>query len=191
MKRKTKYFLKILLIVFFLSHPLLISNVYAQLGADDRHKLILKSGVIYNITKFIKWPDSSLPTDSSGNFIFCIKGNSDIANIFFSISKKRKVQKRKLEVRSDSSISSLRNCHMLFLGTSENRDLEKIIETVKKYPILTISDTPGFAERGVLINLVVKRNKIRFEINRKSISSSGLKVSSELLQLGILVGEEK
>ncbi|MGV7220471.1 MAG: YfiR family protein [Nitrospinales bacterium] len=191
MKRQTINFLKILLIVFFLLFPLLISNVQVQAGLDDRHKLILKSGVIFNITKFIKWPDSGLPTDSSGNFNFCINGHSGIANIFVSISKKRKVQKRNLVVRRDTSLSSLRNCHMLFLGTSESRDLEKIIKAVKKYPILTISDTPGFAKRGVSINLVVKRNKIRFEINRKSISSSGLKVSSELLQLGILVGEEK
>ena len=190
MKHQTKFILKILLPVFLLS-SFLISNSFAQRSADDRHQLILKSGVIFNITKFIKWPDSSYPVDSSGNFNFCIQGHSDIANIFFSISKKRKVQKRKLEVRNDSSISSLQNCHMLFLGTSKSRDLEKIIETVNKLPILTIGDTPGFAERGVSINLVVKRNKIRFEINRESISSSGLKVSSELLQLGILVGEKK
>ena len=174
----------------FCAFPMFISNSSAQLSADEKHKLILKSGVIFNITKFIKWPDSNLPIGSTDNFVFCVNGNADISNIFISISKKRKIQKRNLEVRSDMPISSLRNCHLLFLGSSESRDLEKIIETVKKFPLLTVSDTPGFAERGISTNLVVKRNKIRFEINRKSISISGLKVSSELLQLGILVGEE-
>jgi hypothetical protein len=101
------------------------------------------------------------------------------------------MQKRKLEVRNNVPISNLKNCHMLFLGTSESGNLEKIIETASKYHLLTVSDTPGFADRGVSINLVVRSNKIRFEINRKAISESGLKVSSELLQLGILVGEEK
>lgn len=175
----------------FCAFPVFISNSFAQLSADEKHKLILKSGVIFNITKFIKWPDTSLPNGSTDNFVFCINGNTDISDIFVSISKRRKIQKRFLEVRSDMPISSLRNCDLLFLGTSENRDLKKIIETVKNFPLLTVSDTPGFAERGVSINLVVKKNKIRFEINRSSISSSGLKVSSELLQLGILVGEEK
>jgi len=191
MKHQTKYFLKILLIVFFFSNPFFGRDSFAQLNADDKHILILKSSVIFNITKFIKWPGSISPNNSSDSFNFCVNGHADISKIFASISKKKKIQKRKLVVNSETSILNLRNCHMLFLGTSESRDLEKIIEAVHNYPILTVSDTPGFAERGVLINLVVKRNKIRFEINRNSISSSGLKVSSELLQLGILVGEEK
>jgi hypothetical protein len=190
MNRKNIYSLKILLIVFFLSISILKSDSFAELSAEDKHQLILKSGVIFNITKFIKWPDSNSINNSSDNFNFCINGHADIAKIFVSISKKRQIQKRKLVVNSDVSFANLRSCHMLFMGTSESGDLEEINRNVRNLPILTISNTPGFAKRGVSINLVIKRNKIRFEINRKSISLSGLKVSSELLQLGILVGEE-
>ncbi|MEO5907735.1 MAG: YfiR family protein [Ginsengibacter sp.] len=51
----------------------------------------------------------------------------------------------------------------------------------------TISEQPGFAEQGTAFNFVVKRNRLKFEANLKSISSAGLKAGSQLLKLAIIV----
>ncbi|HHJ53866.1 MAG TPA: YfiR family protein, partial [Caldithrix abyssi] len=51
----------------------------------------------------------------------------------------------------------------------------------------TISDTPGFAKKGVMVNFYDWKGFIRFEINKKAVESSNLKFSSRLLRLARIV----
>jgi hypothetical protein len=53
--------------------------------------------------------------------------------------------------------------------------------------ILTIGDTKGFGESGVMINFLTKENKVRFEINLAAARRAGLKISSKLLSLATIV----
>jgi hypothetical protein len=55
--------------------------------------------------------------------------------------------------------------------------------------VLTVGDTAGFAERGVLINLQRQDSRLGFEINLAQARRSGLRFSSKLLKLGRIVGE--
>ncbi|MCK4640786.1 MAG: YfiR family protein [Candidatus Marinimicrobia bacterium] len=48
-------------------------------------------------------------------------------------------------------------------------------------------NSKGFANEGVAINFVTVEGKIRFEINIRALESAGLRVSSQLLKLAILV----
>ncbi|HPA73163.1 MAG TPA: YfiR family protein, partial [Spirochaetota bacterium] len=48
---------------------------------------------------------------------------------------------------------------------------------------LHFADTPGFAERGVMINLFRSGSYVRFEINMDEVKKSPLKFSSKLLVL--------
>lgn len=67
-----------------------------------------------------------------------------------------------------------------------------ILQKVKHKNILTISDSKGFAYRGVAINFIIVKGKRKFEINTDAIDRAGLRVSSQLLKLAILVkGEGK
>ena len=56
-----------------------------------------------------------------------------------------------------------------------------------KKGILTISDTEGFAQKGVLINLYKSGKNIKFEINKKELIDSGFTVSPYLLSLAKIV----
>ena len=54
--------------------------------------------------------------------------------------------------------------------------------------VLTVADTPGFAERGVMINFFITReDKVRFEANLEEAENSGLRLSSQLLKLATIV----
>ena len=73
--------------------------------------------------------------------------------------------------------------------SSEKKILHKILEEVRGKPILTVGDTTGFLEAGVMMNLVEVGNKIRWEINRKPAKKAGLKMSSQLLRNALRVVE--
>ena len=52
---------------------------------------------------------------------------------------------------------------------------------------LTISDNGGYGKEGVIINLLLIKDYIRYEINRETLKKSGLKMSSLLLDSAIIV----
>jgi hypothetical protein len=72
---------------------------------------------------------------------------------------------------------------MLFISDSEKDNLSQILETVKGTPTLTIGDTKGFAQQGIMINFVMEQNKVGFEINTESARRAKIIISSKLLKL--------
>ena len=51
-----------------------------------------------------------------------------------------------------------------------------------------MSETAGFAQRGGMINFYLVGNKVRFEINPAAAREEGLRLSSQLLSVGKIVG---
>jgi hypothetical protein len=84
-------------------------------------------------------------------------------------------------------MEDISGCHILFIGYSAKDHLTELFKFVHKKPVLTISDMQGFANRGGMINFRRVKNYIRFEINAKAAQQAGLKISSQLLKLAIII----
>ena len=50
-----------------------------------------------------------------------------------------------------------------------------------------MGNTPGFAKRGVAVNLIRDNDRMRFEVNRQALDHAGLRASYQLLDLAKLV----
>jgi len=75
---------------------------------------------------------------------------------------------------------------MLFIPRSAPFDLTEILDKVDK-GTLTVSEEGGAAKLGTAINFVIINDKLKFEINKRSIYLAGLKASSQLLKLAEIV----
>lgn len=80
-------------------------------------------------------------------------------------------------------MDSLSRCDLLFISSSEKSFVGRILAPLRTKRILTISDMPGFVDRGGMIGLLTDGDKVRFEINLKSAIDANLKFSSTLLRL--------
>ena len=137
----------------------------------------------------------------ASSFLFCITllmvlgviGDSPFGTILEDIYSHQKIKNRRVEIRYLSSIEEIEGCHLLFLSESKKKELPKILSFTGEKPILTIGDTKGFADKGVLINFFHSEDKIRFEINVLAVRDSGLSMSYLLLRLAKIVNpiEEK
>ncbi len=58
---------------------------------------------------------------------------------------------------------------------------------MKGRPILTVADTEGFAQAGVMVGLVRSGTRIGFEVNLAPTRASGLRMAPGFLQLATLV----
>jgi len=79
---------------------------------------------------------------------------------------------------------------MIFISKSDRARLAEILPRLSGRQILTVSEAPGFASRGGIINFYLEGNKVRFEINPAAARRDGLKISSQLLNLGKIVEPE-
>jgi hypothetical protein len=54
-------------------------------------------------------------------------------------------------------------------------------------PTLIVTDKNGLAKKGSCINFKLVGDKLKFEINEEAIVNSKLKVSSQLIAMGVTV----
>lgn len=141
----------------------------------------VKAAFIYNFAKFVEWQkpaDEALP--------LCIIGDDPFGPAMKNVEGKTVAGKR-ISVRRIKSLEELKGCRMLFISSSEKRKLGEITGLAKDIGILTISDTESFAEKGVVINLYMEEDNVRFEINIDAASDARLKINSRLLSLARIV----
>jgi hypothetical protein len=145
----------------------------------------VKAAFIYNFARFVDWPvRPGAPT----GLALCVVGKDPFGRALDALEGKA-VGDRKLQIRRVSDPESLAGCDMVFISASEQHRLAAILRALRSSPALTIGDTRGFAEQGVMINFYLEGDRVRFEVNPDSATGAGVKISSKLLRLGRLVGE--
>ena len=168
---------------------LLLSAIFILLASPPleakpaNREYTIKAGLIIKFLDFIKWPAGVIKENSPPQYQLCLLGENRFGNLFSHGNNK-------VSLRVDVKDQELKFCHILFI-TGENREaLKNAIKKLGNKPVLIIAEAEGFAKLGAGINLIKKKNKIKFEINRLSLNMKGLKASSYLLNLAIIVGNE-
>ena len=141
----------------------------------------VKAGFMYNFPKFIEWPGDTF-SDANKPITLCVVGTDPFGKALGAIDNKT-VQNRRLEIKYTARSKDLKMCSILFISGSEKESLPQILEILKGTATLTIGDTRGYAQQGVMINFVMEQNKVGFEINTESARRAKLTISSKLLKL--------
>jgi hypothetical protein len=146
----------------------------------------VKAAYIYNFAKFVEWQSGRFQ-DGSDTIHVCVLGDDPFGPSLATIEGKT-AGGRTLGTRRLTSLQQAGGCEMLYIAGSEERDLERVVEAVKDTPVLTIGDTEGFTQRGVMVNFYTENNKVHFEINPNAAMRAGFKISSALLRIARIVG---
>ena len=150
--------------------------------------MVVKAVYLERFTRFVDWPESVDDGDTTKHFVIGVIGNKDFVPLLEEVYANQKVKNRTVSVRYFNAPQDIVGCHLLFVTTTNNNKLSQILSVTEEQPILTVGDTRGYAEAGVLINLSLVDNKIRFAINDAAVRKSGLRLSSLLLQWAQIVG---
>ncbi|MDV6342595.1 YfiR family protein [Nitrosomonas sp. Is24] len=152
----------------------LASNAHA----DESGEYMLKAAFLYNFAIFTSWPERSMD-----NFNLCIYGKDPFNRDFDSLMQKKNVNERKVIIHRINTTDRLDQCQLVFISRSAIGDLAGVINSIKDKPVLTVADSPGVSEQGVVLNMNVKDDKITFEANLNRARKAGLNLSSQLLRL--------
>jgi hypothetical protein len=150
--------------------------------AEEVSEYALKAEFIERFTHFVEWPPSAFPS-ADAPFVICVFGEDPFGDYLSKMTAGRTIRDRKVKLVQPNGLGEIKKCHVLFVARSEKAKLAAILSQTGDQPVLTIGDTDGFAQRGILINFYLEGDKVRFEVNGEAIKKSGLKVSAQLMSL--------
>ncbi len=166
----------IMLLIFISFQSFSQSNIY-----------VLKAVYLEKFSRFVTWPEESLMNDLDKPFVISVIGRTPLTNNLEQIYSIQKINNKKVTIKRISNLYEIENSHILVIAESEKKNLQNILSLTKNLPVLTISEAPGFAKKGVLINFFEENKKLRFEINETAVLQSPLQMSFYLLNSAKIV----
>lgn len=143
----------------------------------------VKAAFVHNIAGYVKWPAAARP---GGKQRLCILGDTPFTQAAGMLAGEQ-VDDWVWEVQHVDSRSTLQECRVLFIAASETGNLRRVLQSINGSAVLTVGDSNGYAEQGIMVNFYSEQNKVRFEINVDAALHAGLKISSQLLKLARIV----
>jgi hypothetical protein len=168
---------------------LVISNLCALAQSTRVPEYQVKATFLFQFAQFVDWPEETLPTPQTPISI-CTLGQDRFGDSLNDTVRGEKVAEHPLVVRRHTRVEDITNCHLIFVSGSEAGQLDKILSVLKDKNVLTVSDMEKFADRGGMIQFVTEQNRIRLRINLGATKAADLVVSSKILRLATLVGED-
>jgi hypothetical protein len=180
---------KILRLILFAACSLLCAGTVARAQSQTLSEAQIKAGFIFNFTKFVEWPPEAF-ADSEAPIELGILGDNPVTELLTETAIGKTVNGRAVIVHRFKEGQDPRICQILFVSSSQESHVLQILERVKGLPILTVSETNGFAQSGGMINFFVEGNKVRLEINLDAAVRARLKISSKVIAVARLLSGE-
>jgi hypothetical protein len=141
----------------------------------------LKAVFIYNFAKFVEWPAQSFATADSPIMIG-VYGSNPFGNELLNTAKGRKINGRRIKIKSVNSAAAARGIHLLFVSANEVENFSPLKNSIGQ-GILVVGESQSISNQGGIIIFNPVGDKLHFEINMAAANLSGLKISAQLQKL--------
>ncbi len=153
---------------------------------EESKEYQLKAAFLFNFAQFVKWPSGAF-AGADVPFDIGILGDDPFGSALEETIQGETIENHKLRVIRGRTLDDLKDCQLIFICKSEEGHLPQILSQLDSKPVLTVSEVDDFAKNGGDIDFYLAGGKVRFEINPQSAQRCGLKISSQLLNLGKIV----
>jgi hypothetical protein len=142
----------------------------------------VKAAFLFNFARFVTWPAGSFASPNDP-LVICVAGPGRFGHGLEDSVKGKAIEGRVLAVRYISNAGEASSCHILFIGSEEEKDWLGGLGKMRKPGILTVGESSAAGAAGVIINFRLEDSKVRFEINAGIADRESLQISSRLLSL--------
>lgn len=141
----------------------------------------VKAQFLANFALFTEWPASTGP-----EIVICLYGGDPLGPSTARIDG-RKVGGRVLTTRRLHALGEIAQCRMVFVPRQAAASTPAVLAAVRGKPIVTVAESEGAAQQGMMINMLLRNDKVGFEINLEAARQAGIGFSAKLLGLAIAV----
>jgi len=143
-----------ILVWFMLIMPFSLPGVYAETPAVyDPYEV--KAALLIKFIDFVQWPDESFSQEPD-SFVLGILGYDVFKGVFTPFINK-KIDSKIFKIKNFCNVNEISQVQILFISESEMECLPEILDHLKQRHILTVADTKGAAQDGVIINFIEKK----------------------------------
>lgn len=145
-------------------------------AAADEYRL--KAAFLLNFVTFTTW------SESAGNTLeVCVYGDDPFGPHLDQIAAARRAGTRELRVARISSVDALDRCQVVFVARAMIGNLPRVLDRIDDRAVLTVADSPGALDAGVMLNMESRSGRIGFTANLTAARRQGLGLSARLLNL--------
>lgn len=154
-----------------------------MVNASEEIGYVIKAAFIRKFPEFISWPDANSPhKEHRANL--CMLGSSPVIKHINNIQQQATQAKLALNIITVNGSDFLsKQCHVIFIASSESANVPDYLNKLEGQAIVTISDAANFAQNGGMIGFEAVNDKIRYNVNNKILSKSGLRIDPQLLEI--------
>lgn len=165
---------------------LLATSAGAASGADVdvANEPSVKAAFVLNFIKYTEWPASS--ETAAHPLRICSPSVKPLDGYLASLQGKP-LRRGVIEVRTRVQQRDWPGCHVLYLDAEDGDYVDAATRTLGGLPVLLVSDSPDFVQRGGTIGLRAAGTRIQFDVNLAAGQRAGLKLSSHMLRLAARV----
>ena len=162
-----------------LRHCLAVCGVLATvlvphaLQAQDVPEYGMKAMLFFRLSQFVYLPGGERPGSVP---VLCIAGSNPFGNALTQIAANGGAEVRPADANPAG-------CHLLFIARSEAPALERWLQRAEQKRVVTVSDIPGFARQGGMIELPLEGERVAIVINRRVAQRQGFEFNTQLLRL--------
>jgi len=171
-----------------LAFALLVAAAPVALPAPAEYQV--KAVFLFNFSQFVEWPQQAFAAPDAP-FVIAIVGEDPFGAQLDAAVRGETVMGHPLVVKRYHTVNEVEPCQILYISDSELARLDKILNSVERRSVLTVSDIERAAERGAVIQFTNERNRLRLRINVAAAKAAGLTISSKLLRPAEIVGEHR
>lgn len=149
----------------------------------------VKAAFVFNFVRFTEWPAQRFAQRNTPLLLCVWTPDARLSESMRALAG-RSVDERPVRVIEVDRQDELGQCHVLFIVDPTPRaSTIAWLRKAESLDVLTLGDSDHFAASGGMIGLVSDGLRMRFDINDKAVKRSGLKLGSQLYQLGRPVTE--
>jgi len=160
------------------------ASVCAQSKATNEYEI--KAAFLYDFAKFVEWPSSAF-SDPKQPFGICVFGRDPFGHALEDALLDKTIGDHPVILGRAKQISDLVGCQIVFISGTESPRLPEILSRSRRHGALLVGETEGFAAAGGVVQFVLDQNRVRFAINPDAADRAGLKISSKLLALALII----
>lgn len=140
----------------------------------------IKAALLVQLARrFVTWPDSAFKS-ATAPFEIGVLGTSPFESYLDRQTSGKQVGEHPIRVRYVASETELAGCHVVFIAASRQPTLQSVLKLFEGKPVLLVGEEPGFAEKGGMVNLLIKDQKPLIQIHGPAAETVGLRFSGAL-----------
>jgi hypothetical protein len=157
-----------------------VPSIHAQ--RDER---AVRAAYVYHLTQYVSWPNSH------SDLTICSLGEKKNTSTLQQVLNNKSADNRKLHVVLNPSEQELQHCDILYIADSSRSHVRSILDKARSRGILSVGDDDAFMQAGGMVGLVRSGDQIIIKVNLDEVRAGGLRISSRLLDLAVIVHTKK